>query len=62
MGFVELGADYCSYNSHKSKIDRFELIWEYQNVQESLLLNVVGHIQDTSTWHNPPNETLIEKW
>ena len=37
MGFGEVGADSCSYNSHKSKIKRFELIWEYQNVQKSLL-------------------------
>ena len=38
MGFGEVGADYCSYNSHKSKIKRFELIWEYQNVQKLLFL------------------------
>ena len=52
MGFEELRADYCSYNSHKSKIDRFELISEYQNVQKSLFQSVEGHKQDTSTWHN----------
>ena len=62
MGFKELRADYCSYNSHKSKIDRFELIWEYQNVQKSLFQSVVGHKQDTSTWHNPSNGKLVEKW
>ena len=38
MGFGEVGADYCSYHSHKSKIERFELIWEYQNLQNSLFL------------------------
>ena len=62
MAFGEVGADYCSYNSHKSKLKRFELIWEYQNVQQSLLQSVVGHKQETSTSHNAPNGKSVEKW
>ena len=62
MGFGEVGTDYDSCNSHIYKIEIFDLIWEYQNVQKSLLQSVLGHKQDTSTWHNPPNDTLIEKW
>ena len=49
MGLLELGVDYCSYNSDKPNTEHIELIWEYYKVQILFLLSVLSQKHNTGT-------------
>ena len=49
MGLVELGVDYCRYNSDKPNTEHIELIWEYYKAQISLLLSALSQKHNTGT-------------
>ena len=63
MGFGEVGADYYSYNSHKSKIEVFELIWEYQMCKNGCfkVSQVSNRKQVPDTKHWMGNQLKSEK-